>query len=288
MSVSRAKTIQIFLPDGNPRSVRIAEITSRTVRAVEIPRSKLAVAATRKEVAQVGIYFLFDEEAESAQARVYVGESEDCLARLKQHHVKKDFWTRAVAVTSKARRFDKAQVRWLEWHAEAQATAAGRYAVENAVSPNEPYITEPVKADLLDTFDAISTLLATLGFPVFEPIRPKAAPASRVVYTCKGRGVEAKAEFMEDGMLVLAGSEAAKAVTPSARGRYPDTIRPRLLQAGVIEAQGDRFVFVQDHLFKSPSGAAMAVLGRTDNGWKKWKDPRGRTLEEKERVAETL
>jgi len=25
-----AKTIQIFLPDGNPRGVRVAEITSRT------------------------------------------------------------------------------------------------------------------------------------------------------------------------------------------------------------------------------------------------------------------
>ena len=35
------KTIQIFLPDGNPRSVKIAEITSRTVQAILIPRSKL-------------------------------------------------------------------------------------------------------------------------------------------------------------------------------------------------------------------------------------------------------
>jgi hypothetical protein len=28
------KTIQIFLPDGNPRSVKIAEITSRTVQVL--------------------------------------------------------------------------------------------------------------------------------------------------------------------------------------------------------------------------------------------------------------
>jgi len=32
--INSAKTIQIFLPDGNARSVRIAEITSRTVQAI--------------------------------------------------------------------------------------------------------------------------------------------------------------------------------------------------------------------------------------------------------------
>jgi hypothetical protein len=29
-------TIQVFLPDGNPRSLKIAEITSRTVQAILI------------------------------------------------------------------------------------------------------------------------------------------------------------------------------------------------------------------------------------------------------------
>ena len=41
------KTIQIFLPDGNPRSLKIAEITSRTVQAILIPRAKLDDAARR-------------------------------------------------------------------------------------------------------------------------------------------------------------------------------------------------------------------------------------------------
>ena len=37
----KGKTIQIYLPDGNPRSIKIAEITSRTVQVVLIPRAKL-------------------------------------------------------------------------------------------------------------------------------------------------------------------------------------------------------------------------------------------------------
>ncbi len=39
------KTIQIYLPDGNPRSLKIAEITIRTVQALLIPRSVLDEAS---------------------------------------------------------------------------------------------------------------------------------------------------------------------------------------------------------------------------------------------------
>lgn len=35
------KTIQIYCPNGEPRGVRIAEITTRIVQAVVVPRAKL-------------------------------------------------------------------------------------------------------------------------------------------------------------------------------------------------------------------------------------------------------
>ena len=49
MSPSLGKTIQIFLPDGNPRGVRIAEFTSRTVQVVLFPRAQLDYAYGRQE-----------------------------------------------------------------------------------------------------------------------------------------------------------------------------------------------------------------------------------------------
>lgn len=88
------KTIQIYLPDGNPRSIKIAEITSRTVSAVLIPRSKLDEVAKRDELNNVGVYLLFGSEESKPQ--VYIGEAESCLSRLKQHNKFKDFWTHAV------------------------------------------------------------------------------------------------------------------------------------------------------------------------------------------------
>ncbi|MDI1258298.1 hypothetical protein [Aquabacterium sp.] len=37
----RAKTIQIFLPSGDPQGIRQAEITTRIVRLIEVPRALL-------------------------------------------------------------------------------------------------------------------------------------------------------------------------------------------------------------------------------------------------------
>ena len=75
--MSRPQSILIFLPDGSPRSVKIAEITNRVVKAVLIPRNKLDFFGQRDEVKGVGLYFLFGESLEKAKPIVYIGEAED-------------------------------------------------------------------------------------------------------------------------------------------------------------------------------------------------------------------
>ena len=54
MSSSRPKTVQIYLPDGNARSVRVAEITSRTVQATgEYTEDGLVVRSGSKACLEV-------------------------------------------------------------------------------------------------------------------------------------------------------------------------------------------------------------------------------------------
>ena len=54
MTDNLSNTIQFFLPEGEPRGIRIAEITTRIVQAVLVPQSKLAEAARREESKSVG------------------------------------------------------------------------------------------------------------------------------------------------------------------------------------------------------------------------------------------
>ncbi len=59
MANPRPQTIQIFLPDGNPTGIKIADLTNRMVVAILIPRNKLSESEAREEVGKHGVYFLF-------------------------------------------------------------------------------------------------------------------------------------------------------------------------------------------------------------------------------------
>ena len=79
-------------------------------------------------------------------------------------------------------------------------------------------------------------------------------------------------------LLCPAGSRARKQVVPSA-GKWVQATREELLASGVLAEDGAQLVFREDHTFKTPSGAAMALMGRTANGWKEWKSKFGGTLD---------
>jgi hypothetical protein len=67
-----------------------------------------------------------------------------------------------------------------------------------------------------------------------------------------------------------------------------NSVHQRLLNEGVLEEHDGKLRFVKDYLFKSPSGAAAAVLGRTANGWISWKRADGQTLSEIKRVSRDI
>ncbi len=279
MSNRRPQTIQFFLPHGEPRGIRIAQITTRILQAIYVPRSRLKEAGDRSELRSVGVYFLFGQPEEAAKPLCYIGEAEDCYIRLKQHNVGKDFWKQAIAVVSRTGTFTKAHARYLEWYCICQAREVGRYALENGNNSGEPFITEPMRADLMDAFDTLNALTSTLGFPVVER-RP--AEDESELFFLSGKDAEAKGQMVEDGFMVLAGSLARKDMVPSATSWLPAR-REKLFESGVLEDDGDRLLFTEDYAFDTPTGAATMVAGASANGWTAWKNKAGKTLSELKR-----
>jgi hypothetical protein len=80
--------------------MRVAEITTRIVRVIEVPRSQLADFLQMPEAQQVGVYFLVGELSEVGLPRAYIGQSGNVGTRLVQHNQNKDFWNRAMVVIS--------------------------------------------------------------------------------------------------------------------------------------------------------------------------------------------
>jgi hypothetical protein len=284
----RPQTIQIFLPAGDPRGMRVAEITTRIVRVIEVPHSQLGDFLKMPEAQQVGVYFLMGELSEAGLPRVYIGQSGNVGTRLVQHNQNKDFWNRALVVISLTNSMTQTHALFLEWFAIQQATQAGRYSLENGNTGARPHTPAPLEADCHEIHETAATLLATLGQPIFEPLTN--APSSRgekELFYCKGSGADGVGEYTTEGFVVLKGSRGRVENVASIQGTSNQRFRDQLVTEGIMAARDGMVVFTRDHLFASPSMAAMALMGRSANGWLEWKSPQGKTLDEVKRQSVT-
>ena len=270
--------------------MRVAEITTRIVRVIEVPRSQLADFLKLPESQQVGVYFLMGDLSDAGLPRAYVGQSGNVGNRLVQHNQNKDFWNRALIVISLTNSLTQTHAMFLEWFAIAEATKAGRYSLENGNTGSQPYTPAPLQADCYEIHETAATLLATLGQPVFEPLTQttttsngKSQPAE--LFYCKGPDANGVGEYTSEGFVVLKGSTARVGNVASIQGSSQERFREQLVTDGVLQLQGSQYVFTRDYLFTSPSMAAIAVLGRSANGWMEWKTDKGQTLDGAKRQA---
>jgi hypothetical protein len=284
----RPQTIQIYLPAGDPRGMRVAEITTRIVRVIEVPRSQLADFLKMPEAQQVGVYFLMGELSEGGLPRAYIGQSGNVGTRLVQHNQGKDFWNRALVVISLTNSLTQTHALFLEWFAIAQATQAGRYCLENGNAGARPHTPAPLEADCHEIHETAATLLATLGQPIFEaltgaPQQVEGKLQAPELFYCKGPQANGVGEYTAEGFVVHKGSTARIGNVASIQGTSQERFRQQLVTDGVLAQHGDSYVFTRDHLFASPSMAAIAVMGRSANGWIEWKAANGKTLDEVKR-----
>jgi hypothetical protein len=277
-----AKTIQIFLPSGDPRGLRIAEITTRIVQVIEVPRSRLDEFTKMPECDQVGVYFLFGAGNEETDPQVYIGQTGDLQTRLASHNKSKEFWQRALVLISRTNTLTQTHALFLEWHCLKVASEVGRYVLDNGNAGSKPHTPAPLEADCVEIFETGSILLSTLGFPLFDPVIRSSAPTDEAFY-CTAAGASGRGILTDDGFVVLKGSTGRRENVPSLQGTSHEKFRAKLIETGVMTVEGDKVVFEKDHLFRTPSGAAIALMARTTNGWTAWKAKDGRTLDQLKR-----
>jgi hypothetical protein len=115
-------TIKLFLPRGNAKSLRTAEISNWTGKAVAAPRTELDELLAREELDKAGVYILIGSDPLTNAPRAYIGEAEVIRERLRQHR-SKEFWVSGIVFVSKDENLTKAHVRlpngnirWVELH----------------------------------------------------------------------------------------------------------------------------------------------------------------------------
>ena len=267
--------------------MRVAEITTRIIRVIEVPRSQLGDFIKTPEAQQVGVYFLLGELSEAGLPRVYIGQSGSVGTRLVQHNQSKDFWNRALVVISLTNSMTQTHALFLEWFSISEAAKAGRYSLENGNAGARPHTPAPLEADCHEIHETAATLLATLGQPIFEPLTnaPDFPGEKKELFYCKGSGADGVGEYTPEGFVVLKGSRGRIENVASIQGKSNERFRNQLVTESILTAQDGMLVFSRNHLFASPSMAAMALMGRSANGWVEWKNSQGKTLDEVKRQS---
>lgn len=105
-----------------------AEVFGWTGHILVAPRTRLSAALKRKESSYTGVYILLGEQEDEPLA--YIGEGENIANRIRNHEAKKDWWTRAVLITSAANNLHKAHVQYLEARLVMQGTNASNIKLE--------------------------------------------------------------------------------------------------------------------------------------------------------------
>jgi hypothetical protein len=278
------RTIKLFLTDGIPDGLRTAEIMNWTGKMLVFPRAQLPTITKRPEMRRAGVYFLVgDDPNKPPRERIYIGESEDVLDRLKSHdgNPQKEFWSQTAVVISKDENLTKTHVRYLESKLIDLAHLAGRAELDNSTRPAPISLPESDKADMDFFLAQIQILLPVLGFPYTqqiatsaEPIAvndptPSAAPSPALEMTYSG----ASAEAVEiGGSFIVRANSTAKSTESNSLGKTYQRLRAECRSNGELADtnQPDLWRFTKDVRFNSPSAAAAVIAGSNINGRAAW------------------
>ncbi|MBF0407917.1 MAG: GIY-YIG nuclease family protein [Candidatus Riflebacteria bacterium] len=277
-------TIKIFLPHGDPKRLRTAELSNWTGKAVAGPRSEFENVLGREESTSSGVYFLTGTEPDSGKPSVYIGEAE-CIKDRVKSHLEKDFWNQIVFFISKDENLTKAHIRYLEGQLIELAKKAGRAVVKNGQGSGAR-LPESDREDMEVFLGKMQQLLPALGVEVLVPATPKnEKDQPRELLTCEIKGLKAMGYLTPNGIVVLKESQAVLGERDSAH-KYPWVIslRERLKEEGTLKEKGNFLEFTKDSEFPSPSTAATVIHGGTANGLTVWKTKSGKSLKDLEAV----
>lgn len=284
------RTLKVIIHTENPHDHQKVMGTSDCVMTVLSRRfcEKMDLSKI-DEMKKPALYLLVDEER-----KAYIGQTRSFNSRVKDHLGKKKWWTRAYVFVSDAGRYNTASIEYLEYLAIQEGLAVGIYDLsDNWQIPTEPTLQKYDRNEYDEIFEGIKFFLEYERCFVFvkpevnaqadtplqkEFITPQLVTKDCPVFylnhtnhTCVARGYP-----LNDGtnsFVVLKGSEISVKESNTKGG----SARVEMLKHCTLRGD-DKYVLNEDLVFKTPSGASGACLGRSSNGYDVWETEAGVTL----------
>lgn len=281
------KHIELFLVDGEPGGITTANISGWTGDILVCPRSALTRLFDREEAHRNGVYLLLGDDPDAIESvACYIGKTEDFYARFRQHDRQKDWWDRAVLISSRDDSFNEGHWGYLEARLVDIANATKRCSLpDNTQTPQPRKLSEAQQSDAEVFLEQIRGVLPVLGINVLRstqrPSKKQASPpdidSPIFSITAPKRGVKARARVVGDEFIMLEGSRIVgkwtnAGRTSSTRRSYESlrTQHTKLVDDGSIAVEGMIGRLTRDIPFPSPSAAGSIAVGYSCNGRITW------------------
>jgi len=225
---------------------------------------------------------------------IYIGLADPIKDRLNNHYANKEFWEKVfVCVGDSDGKLNKALIEHIEARLILMARIAKQSDLKNDVIPKLPTLSASDEQEVEKFLSKLLFLFRVLGLNIFETpvvsqITLSGKDTSNKMLFLNSKGVAAKGSWGADStFVVLADSEAV--LEPVIKATESIIAhRKGLENNGVLKPENGRFVFSQNHPFKTPSAAAEVILGRAANGRKEWKDGQGKSINDLQAEAAGL
>ena len=283
------KKLTVYMIDGTAYGPRISEIGNWVGKAIYSPRASINKIITRSEFDNPGVYFLKEDPTDDTfTEKIYIGEAENIKSRIKQHlsDPNKDF-KELIFFVSKDELLTKTQIKYLESRLIQLAIEAKTAQIDNSNTPNLPTLHEADISDMEYFLEQIKLILPIMSFNflISTTLNTKelSENESKIeiseTYYIKTKSFSAKMIETDQGYIVIKGSEAKKSLSNSCTETYKN-MRRKLIETKILMEKEDKYIFVEDTIFNSPSAASNMILGRNSNGFTEWVNKEGLTFKE--------
>lgn len=281
------KHIELFLVDGEPGGITTANVSGWTGHILSGPRTALTRILGRDEAHRNGVYLLLGDDPDAIESvSCYIGKTEDFSARFRQYDRQKDWWNRAILVSSRDDSFNEGHWGYLEARLVEIANTTKHCSLpDNTQTPLPRKLSEAQQSDAEVFLEQIRGVLPVLGVNILRSTHrapdqqtpPPDIDSPIFTLTAPKRGVKARARVVGDEFIMLEGSRVVGEWTNA--GRTSSTRRSyeslcaqhtKLVDDGSIAVEGTIGTLKRDVPFPSPSAAGSVAVGYSCNGRIAW------------------
>jgi hypothetical protein len=288
----RPKSVQLTLENADPLGPSLRRLANSDAIVLTFPRDALRRACAWPEVSRRGVYMLIAPDTGDRALRIYIGQAQNVLTRLKKHERDRQYprYLQIIVIVSTDDQLRDDIAKYVEQRIVQALMLTQMVEVENR-SPRFPLLrpedrlvaeqffrdamllvgpVEPMAAMVAATITAHERRHSLLKEDTPRPVEPL---QGNIIYELRRDHCHAFAvRSAGRNMRVLAGAKIAREIHYSLprRGRE---LRDRLIAAGTLVAgpQDGALILLRDVDVFSQTGAADLVTGRKTDGYHAWK-----------------